>query len=231
MEGSDSWGWMICMAVALGVRHGFDLDHLATIDAVARTVRDNRVLSKMVGCLFSLGHGLVVTLLSLIIGSGLMKAHTPQWLEGVGNWISIFFLCVFGFLNLWSVFQQTSGAAAFPAGARSFLAKKILNEKISPGAIAVIGALFAFSFDTFSQIALFSISASMMSGWFFSGILGISFTVGMMVSDGLNGLLVSALIQRVDGMSLALSRGLGLTISLFSLLTGFVGLMKILSAL
>ena len=91
----------------------------------------------------------------------------------------------------------------------------------------MIGALFALSFDTFSQIALFSITASLMSGWLFSAILGSFFTLGMMVSDGFNGLFVSALIQRADGTSLVLSRSLGVAISFFSLLTGAIGLIKI----
>ena len=67
----DSGGFLFAMAFLLGIRHGFDLDHLATIDSVTRIVGENRYLSKIVGFLFSLGHGLVVILISLIIGSGL----------------------------------------------------------------------------------------------------------------------------------------------------------------
>lgn len=227
MVGDSSSIWMIFMALTLGLRHGLDLDHLATIDAITRTVRNRHYLSKMVGFLFSLGHGLVVILISLIIGSGLMKAHTPPWLEGFGNWISIFFLIVFGLLNLWTVFQGHS-QSTLPDGVGSFFVKKFISKKYNPALIIMIGALFALSFDTFSQIALFSITASLMSGWIFSAILGIFFTLGMMISDGFNGLFVSALIQRADGMSLVLSRGLGLAISFFSLITGIIGLIKIL---
>ena len=71
--------WMMTTAFLLGLRHGLDLDHLATIDAITRTVQGN--LSKMVGFLFSLGHGLVVTIVSLVIGSGLMQTHIPEWLD------------------------------------------------------------------------------------------------------------------------------------------------------
>lgn len=227
MDGDSSSIWMIFMAITLGLRHGLDLDHLATIDAITRAVRNRRYLSKMVGFLFSLGHGFVVILISLIIGSGLMKAHTPSWLEGFGNWISIFFLIVFGLLNLWNVLQGPS-QSALPDGVGSLFVKKFISKKYNPALIILIGALFALSFDTFSQIALFSITASLMSGWLFSAILGIFFTLGMMISDGFNGLFVSALIQRADGMSLVLSRSLGLAISFFSLITGIIGLIKIL---
>lgn len=227
MDGDSSSIWMIFMAITLGLRHGLDLDLLATIDAITRAVRNRRYLSKMNDFLFTLGHGFVVILISLIIGSGLMKAHTPSWLEGFGNWISIFFLIVFGLLNLWNVLQRPS-QSALPEGVGSLFVKKFISKKYNPSLIILIGALFALSFDTFSQIALFSITASLMSGWLFSAILGIFFTLGMMISDGFNGLFVSALIQRADGMSLVLSRSLGLAISFFSLITGIIGLIKIL---
>lgn len=216
---------LILMAFTLGLRHGFDLDHLATIDAMTRTVRDHPRLSRWVGVLFSLGHGLVVTLISLIIGSGLMQAHVPEWLDSFGSWVSILFLFVFGILNLWNIFQNPS-KSALPLGLKSLLARKLTSKTCNPVSIILIGALFAFSFDTISQVALFSISASLVAGWFFSGILGIFFTLGMMASDGLNGLFVSALIQRADKFSLFLSRSLGLTISMFSLILGLIGVYK-----
>lgn len=224
----SSWIPLIFMAYTLGLRHGFDLDHLATIDAITRTISDQRYLSKLVGVLFSLGHGLVVSVISLIIGSGLMQSHIPEWLDGFGHWVSIVFLFIFGALNLWTVFQNPS-TVAVPIGIRSFLSRKLINKNCSPAFIILIGALFAFSFDTFSQVALFSISASLMAGWAFSGILGAVFMFGMMTSDGLNGLLVSTIIQRADGTSALVSRGLGLTISMFSLIIGFIGLIDMLS--
>lgn len=217
----------IFMAFTLGLRHGFDLDHLAVIDAITRTVRENRHLSKFIGFLFSLGHGIVVMIVSLIIGSGLIQSHVPEWLDGLGAWISITFLLIFGSLNLWNVFQGVS-AAEVPAGIKSFLLKKIGSTKYTPGMILLIGALFAFSFDTFTQIALFSISASLLSGWFFSVVLGLFFMMGMMVTDGLNGLLISNILQRADGASVMISRSLGVIISAFSLIIGLMGLFKML---
>jgi high-affinity nickel-transport protein len=217
---------LILIALTLGIRHGFDLDHLATIDALTRTVRENRFLSRMVGFLFSLGHGLVVILVSLIIGSGLVQASVPAWLDGVGKWISIVFLLLFGVLNLYNVFQNPS----LPVGLKSWIAKKLGSNRSHPLGIMAVGALFAFSFDTFSQIALFSLSASLLSGGLFAGVLGFFFMLGMMLSDGINGLLVSTLIQRADRLSLVVSRGLGLTISLFSLGIGALSLLEILKS-
>jgi|SRR5579885_400608 high-affinity nickel-transport protein len=216
---------LIFAALVLGFRHGFDLDHLATIDAITRTVTDTRYLARMTGILFSFGHGLVVTSVSLIIGSGVLHSQLPGWLDSLGCWISIFFLFTFGFITLWSVLQQSTTPALMSL--KGLLIRRVISQRCNPVIVIMIGALFAFSFDTFSQIALFSISASILAGWKFSGVLGIVFMLGMMTSDGINGLFVSALIQRADKTSLFISRLTGFIISVFSLLIGTVNLINL----
>jgi nickel/cobalt transporter (NiCoT) family protein len=209
---------LILMAFMLGIRHGFDLDHLATIDSITRAIADRgypislNFSSKIVGFLFSLGHGLVVIAVSLIISCKIMKPQIPEWLDSVGNYISITFLFIFGFLNLWNV------------SVKNYLAKKLIYKNFNPLFIILIGALFAFSFDTLSQVALFSLSASALAGWLFSATLGIVFTLGMMMADGLNGLLVAILIKRVDKISFFISRLFGLLIASFSLIVGTIKL-------
>lgn len=214
------------MAFALGVRHGFDLDHLATIDSITRTVKENTRLSKFVGLLFSLGHGLVVILMSLIIGSGIIQARSPLWLESFGQWISIFFLFVFGLITFWNILPDS---LILPTSLRGFLFRKLPCEKYNPLLIMLIGALFAFSFDTFTQVALFSISVSVMSGLLFTIILGVVFMFGMISADGLNGFFVFSLIQLADKKSKTISRVIGLFIAIFSLVLGFSGLLNQLS--
>ncbi len=214
------------MVFALGARHGFDLDHLATIDSITRTVKENRRLSKWVGILFSLGHGLVVIIMSLIIGSGFIQTRSPLWLERFGNWISIVFLFAFGLLTFWNILPNSQ---LLPTGLRALLFRKIAGEKFNPFLIILIGALFAFSFDTFTQVALFSISVS-VAGCFFSILLGLVFMLGMMASDGLNGFFVSSLIQRADKKSASVSRVIGLLIGSFSLILGISGLLTELAS-
>ncbi|KTD01786.1 DNA repair protein [Fluoribacter gormanii] len=216
---------LIAMAFLLGLRHGFDLDHLATIDSVTRMVSAHRTLAKIVGFLFSLGHGSVVILISLIIGNGVKPIIVPQWLDGLGNSISITFLLIFGLLNLWNVFRNQS-TPPLPTSLKNYLAKKLIRNNFNPFLIILIGALFALSFDTVSQVVLFSLSARAMAGWLFSGVLGIVFMLGMMVSDGLNGLFVSTLIQRADSVSLLFSRMAGLIIASFSLIIGMINLIQ-----
>ncbi|ARG98886.1 hypothetical protein B6N58_08435 [Legionella micdadei] len=212
---------LILFVFGLGLRHGLDLDHLATIDSITRTIRTNNRLSKRVGLLFSLGHGLVVITLSVIISNGFIRSQFPTWLEPLGSFISIFFLLVFGFLTLYNILRHENQFHT-PSSLRHFFIGKF--KRYNAIWIILTGALFAFSFDTFSQVALFSISISSSKHWTFSAILGLIFMLGMMATDGLNGLMVSLLIQRADKLSLYISRLLGFAIACFSLILGLLGL-------
>lgn len=203
---------LITAVFGLGMRHGLDLDHLATIDAISRTLPAASRLSKKVGLLFSLGHGVVVLLLSLILTSGLIQTHFPTWLESLGNWISITFLLIFGVLTLKNIFNRSEKSSA---GLKVQLLTLNQNKSYSAGLIIMIGALFALSFDTFTQVALFSISS--IRGIGFAGLLSLCFMFGMMATDGLNGLIIGSLIQKVDQKGLWISRGLGMLIAVFSL--------------
>ena len=62
MDELPATGTALCaLAFVLGARHGFDADHLATIDGLTRyNARTNPALARFCGALFSLGHGLVV---------------------------------------------------------------------------------------------------------------------------------------------------------------------------
>lgn len=217
MLDEQSLFFLIFLVFALGVRHGFDLDHLATIDAITRTVKENQRLSKFVGFLFSLGHGVIVICMAWIMSSGMVELQSTQWLEWFGHWVSVFFLLVFGLLTLWRVLFSSQN---LPTGLGTFIFKKILNKTANPLLIILIGALFAVSFDTITQVALFSISATVMMEYFFPLILGLIFMLGMMMSDGLNGWVISSLLQRADNRSSLISRSIGLIIAGFSLILG-----------
>lgn len=219
----------ICMALFLGVRHGLDLDHIATIDSITRTTTNVR-MAKYAGVFFSLGHGLVVILLSLIIGSGIANIYIPQWLNGFGNFISVTFLFIFGILTLWSVFHS-SETEIIPLSIRGLVSKVIFRKgQQNVIYIVLIGAFFALSFDTFSQVALFSLSAKTLFGGFFAAALGITFMLGMMMSDGVNGYLVAKILQRADNFSIHISQITGLIIAAFSLIICIMNLSKIINA-
>ncbi|QLH42610.1 MAG: hypothetical protein HWD59_07750 [Coxiellaceae bacterium] len=63
----------------------------------------------------------------------------------------------------------------------------------------------------------FSLSAYALAGWSFPIMLGTIFTLGMIITDGLNGYLVAYLIKGMDKWSQMTSRTIGFLIGSFSL--------------
>jgi high-affinity nickel-transport protein len=93
-------------------------------------------------------------------------------------------------------------------------------------AIAAVGALFALSFDTMSQAALFAVTATQHGGIAHALILGLAFTGGMLVMDGINGLWIARLLRRADQRARIASRVMGLLVALISLTVAAFGLAR-----
>ena len=223
----NDWLALLAVVYALGLKHGMDPDHLATIDGIARSnAARNPRLARWSGCLFSAGHGAIVILVAIGVSVMAHQWETPAWLDTLGAWISIAFLYALGMVNLYSVFAAPAGAVVAPAGLKSRMLGRLARVS-HPALIAAVGALFALSFDTVSQVALFSLTAKSMSGWGFAVLLGVTFMLGMMTTDGVNGLWVAKLLARADRRALVVSRAMGLAIAGLSLLVGSYGLARL----
>lgn len=222
------WIGLVLIVFILGLKHGLDPDHLATIDGLTRFNAGRSKLSRWSGFLFSLGHGTVVMLVAAIIGIAAKEWQVPEWFQHLGAWTSIVFLFVLGFANLAAVFKAQPHQVVTLSGIKVRWLGRLANTS-HPVLIAMIGALFALSFDTLSQAALFSLTASHVAGWMFSAALGLVFTLGMMVTDGINGLWISRLLTRADQRARVASRIMSLTVAGLSLLIGALGLAKYLS--
>ena len=73
------------MVFLLGLRHGMDPDHLATIDGLARYNGQNRPrVARWSGCFFSLGHGAIVTLVAAFVAASLAIASLGIGIAGLG---------------------------------------------------------------------------------------------------------------------------------------------------
>ncbi|BBP00727.1 nickel transporter [Sulfuriferula nivalis] len=223
----DSLIGMIFLVFMLGLRHGMDPDHLATIDGMARAnsvVRPR--LARWAGLLFSLGHGLTVILTAGMISLLAQTWQVPVWFEALGAWISIFFLLALGLTNLYVVFRVPSGEVVKITGAKSRIFRFLFARIQHPGWMVLVGVLFALSFDTMSQVAFFSISVQTGHSWMSPMLLGLVFMLGMIVTDGLNGYWVAKMILRTDKLALVSSRVLGLTVAGLSLVVGGMGLSR-----
>ena len=211
----------------LGLKHGFDADHLATIDGLTRfNARANPRMARFCGVLFSLGHGAVVTVIALAVSALAVRSEVPQWLQAFGAWVSVAFLAALGLLNIHAVLRAHPAHIVQPQGLKGrFLGG--LTRAASPGLVALVGALFAISFDTISQAALFALTATHFGGWQHALMLGLLFMLGMLLTDGINGLWISRLILRADQIALVASRVMSLVVGGVSLLVAAFGVMKL----
>jgi high-affinity nickel-transport protein len=214
---SHDWLALAALVLVLGVKHGLDPDHLVAIDGLTRfNSRVDRRLARWCGALFSLGHGAVVLLVALAVGLATDRWIVPGWFEELGTWISVGFLAALGLLNLFAVLGTPRERVVRPVGVRGRLFGR-LTRTSRPGAIVLVGALFALSFDTVSQAALFAVTASQLGGWAHMVALGLLFMLGMALADGANGLWIAALLRRADARALVASRVLGLVVATLSL--------------
>jgi len=213
----QEWTALCLLVFVLGMRHGFDADHLATIDGLTRfNARSRSALARWCGVLFSLGHGAVVVTIALLVSLASGSGRVPQWLEGFGTAISVLFLIALGCANLLAVMRTPATEMVQPVGLKGrFLGR--LREASHPGLIALVGALFALSFDTLSQAALFALTATRYGGWEHALALGLIFMAGMLTTDGINGFWIARLLRRADATALIASRIMGLSVAFISL--------------
>ena len=216
------------VALLLGMKHGFDADHLATIDGLARfNARANPRLARFAGALFSLGHGAVVLAISLAVATVASNWRVPGWLEAFGAWLSIAFLLVLGLANLSAVARAQPHEVVRMRGLRSALLGSRVVRRARALGIALVGALFALSFDTVSQAALLALAGARFGGgWQPALLLALVFTAGMLIVDGVNGLWISRLLRRSDAAARVASRVMGVAVGSVSLLVAGVGLAR-----
>jgi high-affinity nickel-transport protein len=222
------WLSLLVLTFVLGMKHGFDADHLATIDGLTRhNTRVRPGMARYCGTLFSLGHGAVV--MAIALGVSAVAGHwtVPVWFGTLGALISIGFLAALGALNLAAVLRTSPDQVVQPVGLKGRLLGS-LRHVSNPLAVALVGALFALSFDTLSQAAFFALSATQFGGWQHALVLALLFMLGMLLTDGLNGLWIARLIRRADQTARIASRVMGLVVAGISLLVAGFGAAKLL---
>jgi nickel/cobalt transporter (NiCoT) family protein len=199
------------LACVLGARHGLDADHLAAIDGLTRcNASAGRRVAPLCGVMFLTGHAAVIfaTALALVfMGSQLAP---PAWLAPLGTGISAITLIVLGSMNLRAAFARTGEAS--PVGLRSRLMSPVLRAS-SAWQVALVGALFALSFDSVAIAALFASSPAGVAGVLQTGI---SFSAGMLAVGVANGLWVARLLRHSGKASRQAARVMTLTIALIA---------------
>ena len=104
---------LAALVFMLGLRHGFDPDHLVAIDGLTRTSA-----SRWSGLFFSLGHGVAVTLIGVVVAVAATEWQAPGWLEQSGAAISIGVLLALGAVNLATALRMPAGVSVPLIGLR-----------------------------------------------------------------------------------------------------------------
>lgn len=219
---------LTALVFALGVKHGFDPDHLVAIDGFARSsARTRPRLARWAGLYFSLGHGAIVTLIGLVVALYARGWDVPGWLEPLGASISIGVLTALGAANLWMVWRAAPNAKVVPVAIRGRWISERLAGASHPAMIAAVGAAFALSFDTVSHALVFSLTGATAAGWAFALALGLVFTLGMVLTDALNGWWVARMVLRADSKAATASRWMSLAIGGLCLAIAASGLARL----
>ncbi len=178
----------------LGMRHGFDPDHIAIIDGLTfRAEQERPRLAPWVGTLFSLGHGGLITVIAVAVSLVSARVSFPPLLERVGDWLPIVLLLIVGTLNLGSLLRTQSHGHT---GLLASLMPRLARRSLRPAAIVAVGVIFGLVFDTATQAAAWGYAASSGHGVASALLVGATFTVGMMITDTLDSRLLSGLLRR-----------------------------------
>ncbi|MGC2359278.1 MAG: HoxN/HupN/NixA family nickel/cobalt transporter [Thermoplasmata archaeon] len=198
-------------AYVLGLRHGFDVDHIAAIDNTTRKLLNDGKRPLTVGTWFSLGHSTIVCgmIVALVVAFDFVKSQYANFASVgaiLGTLISGVFLLVIGLVNLIIVLEVYRLFQGLRDGRldqkaldeqmekRGFLYRyfgrlfRVVNE---PWQIYPIGVLFGLGFDTATEVVIIALA----TGLAFSGafplwavlILPLLFTCGMVLSDTSDG--------------------------------------------
>jgi nickel/cobalt transporter (NiCoT) family protein len=170
------------LAYVLGLRHAVDADHIAAIVNVVRKLMQEGERLVSVGLFFSLGRSLAITLAVAATAFALEGRFQQFKTVGsiVGTGTSAFFLLAIAAINLvilrgiWRSFRDARRGKPVAdheldhlLSGRGFLARifRPLFRMVSRSwQMAPIGFLFGLGFDTATEISLFTVAASHVSG-------------------------------------------------------------------
>jgi high-affinity nickel-transport protein len=199
-------------AYLFGVRHAFDADHVAVIDATTRTLaaRGRRPLT--VGFWFSLGHSTVVVVMAVLVVAGTQAAAAllhdgtavRDALTTLGSGVAGAVLWVLGLVNLAALVgllrvrrRHAAGAlterelvdAVHPDRGVARVLARLTRGVRHPAQVFPVGLLMGLGLDTASEIALLVLAATaaVTLPWYAVLALPLLFTAGMTLFDTLDG--------------------------------------------
>jgi high-affinity nickel-transport protein len=181
--------------LALGLRHGIDPDHIAVIDSFTLKFHQEKLPNaKWVGTIFAFGHGIVVTIVSVLIAYLGNSLILNVWLSAFLEWIPTLLLYLIVIINLKNLFSNSDVKII---GWRNRL---IPNKYVKGNLYHVFltGVIFALVFDTITQAAAWSYAASHENEFTHSLFMGVFFSFGMIAVDTIDGHILHQLLKNTE---------------------------------
>jgi high-affinity nickel-transport protein len=198
-------------AYILGIRHGFDADHIAAIDNTTRKLLNDGKRPLTVGTWFSLGHSTIVSgmIVALVLATEFITRQYNAFASVgavLGTLISGVFLFLIGIVNVIIVLEVyrmfrgvRDGKLDQKALDEQMLKRGFLNRIFGrffkvvrePWQIYPIGVLFGLGFDTATEVLIIGLTVVVASAgaiplWAVL-FLPLLFTCGMVLSDTTDG--------------------------------------------
>jgi high-affinity nickel-transport protein len=176
-------------SLLLGMRHGIDPDHLSIINGINLNSHANGNSSKWSGFFFSLGHGVTVTVIGVLLIFLKNASQTYSNVVKYTEWIPILLLLFTGFNSIFTLLKKSKKETHYHS--RNKIIDYLTNTKYTSIKLFLTGLFFALIFDTSTQVAAWSLigEANSQNLYLTAILVGLCFTFGMMVTDTLNGLL------------------------------------------
>jgi high-affinity nickel-transport protein len=202
------------LAYTLGLRHAVDADHIAAFVNSVRKLMQRGEKPIAAGLYFSLGHSLIVILMSAAVGFAASQVTSRfDQLKAYGAFVStaasasfLLLLAAFNFVilvSVWRTFRAVQRGESFceddfdlllnNRGMLSRLFRPLFRMVSKSWHLLPIGFLFGLGFDTATEVALFGLSATQaadgVSPWALL-VYPALFTAGMTLIDTLDGALM-----------------------------------------
>lgn len=219
---------LLGLAFALGLSHGADPDHLTAIDGMTRASVDRHPrLSRWVGTWFAFGHALSVLSIAALIAlaAEYLKSFSHS-VQQVSWMISAFLLFAIGTINLTRLVTLPPGTTAQSGGLMGYLLPRQMLNIAHPLSAVPIGALFGLGFETASQMSAWALAGTMGYGLLGALLIGGAFSLGMVITDSVNGLVIRRLYLAATKMTIQSNRMMTLTVVGLAYTIGIIKLLQ-----
>ncbi|WP_225578343.1 MULTISPECIES: HoxN/HupN/NixA family nickel/cobalt transporter [Rhodanobacter] len=201
------------LVYGLGLRHAVDADHITAIDNVTRKLMQDNKRPTSVGFWFAIGHSSIIVVVALMVASAEHYLSRFDALRSIGTLVStsisvvflmaiavmnvtIFFSLYRNYRNLKQTGRYQSEKIESLLDQRGFLARILtpLFRLVSKSwHMVFLGLAFGLSFDTATEIAMFTVSAKQVASGVSLGtiaVLPLLFAAGMTLVDTTDGVMM-----------------------------------------